>query len=141
MRLSAGWRRVNSMPRARGMARNRAGVMIATVASLLAFGAGTAMAGPQPGLPTTIDDYFQAGTQPAGLVVDIVGASNCFFCHAEYDLDAEPYRPWAASMMGQSARDPMFWACLTVANQDADEVGSFCIRCHVPNAFLEGRAS
>jgi hypothetical protein len=52
-----------------------------------------------------------------------------------------PYQPWLVSMMGQSARDPMFWACLTVANQDVDNVGDFCIRCHIPNAFLEGRAA
>ncbi len=132
MRLSAPWRCVNTVPCAQ--------LRIGTVASLLACVAGTATAGPQPGLPTTIDDYFQPGTQPAGLADDMVSVNNCFFCHAQYDIDVEPYRPWAASMMGQSARDPMFWACLTVANQDADEVGSFCIRCHVPNAFLGDRA-
>ena len=115
--------------------------MFGALASLLACVAGTATAGPQPGLPTTIDDYFQPGTQPGGLAVGMVSAGNCFFCHAQYDIDAEPYRPWAASMMGQSARDPLFWACLAVANQDALEAGSFCIRCHVPNAFLEDRAS
>lgn len=137
MRLAAGWRCVNTVPCAPVMSY----VMIATAAFLLPSGAGIAMAGPPPGVPTTIDDYFQPGTQPAGLTVDIFGAGNCFFCHAQYDIAAEPYRPWAASMMGQSARDPMFWACLAVANQDADEVGSFCIRCHAPNAFLAGRAS
>ncbi len=100
-----------------------------------------AVAGPPPGVPTTPDDYFQRGTQPGGLVAGMVsGAGNCVFCHSGYDLEAEPYRLWSASMMGQSARDPMFWACLAVANQDADGAGTFCLRCHVPNAFLEGRA-
>jgi len=92
------------------------------------------------GLPTTPADFLQAGTQPGGLVADMVSASgNCLFCHAQYDPVVEPYRPWAASMMGQSARDPMFWACLAVANQDADGAGEFCLRCHVPNAFLGDR--
>ena len=102
--------------------------------------AGMAAAGQEP-VATTPEDFLQAGTQPGGLVADMVSASNdCIFCHAQYDPVVEPYRPWAASMMGQSARDPMFWACLTVANQDAVGSGEFCIRCHVPNAFLGGRA-
>ena len=109
---------------------------------LLIFAIAANAAGPQPGIPTTPEDYFQRGTQPGGLVDTMVaGPSNCLFCHSGYDIEVEPYRLWSASMMGQSARDPLFWACLTVANQDADGVGTFCLRCHVPNAFLEGRAT
>lgn len=44
-------------------------------------------------------------------------------------------------MMGQSARDPLFYAGLAIANNDAAGAGEFCIRCHVPNAFLAGRAT
>ncbi len=106
------------------------------------FAAAASASGPPPAIPTTPDDYFQRGTQPGGLVAPLVsGAGNCLFCHSGYDIEAEPYRPWSASMMGQSARDPIFWACLAVANQDAVGAGTFCLRCHVPNAFLEGRAT
>jgi hypothetical protein len=104
----------------------------------------TLQAGPPPPLETESGDFFGAGTQPddgSGSFDGIVASDNCFFCHSEYDLDAEPYRVWASSMMGQSARDPMFWACLTVANQDAAGSGEFCIRCHMPNAWLNGHAT
>jgi hypothetical protein len=90
-------------------------------------------------IPATNEDFFQPGTQPGTLENPILGATNCTFCHANYDIDAEPYRPWAASMPGQSARDPMFWAQLAIANQDVEGAGQFCMRCHVPVAFLEGR--
>jgi hypothetical protein len=90
-------------------------------------------------LPATNEDFFQPGTQPGTLEHPILAAVNCTFCHANYDVDAEPYRPWAASMPGQSARDPMFWAQLAIANQDVEGAGQFCMRCHVPVAFLEGR--
>jgi hypothetical protein len=110
--------------------------------AILLVATATGAAGPQPAIPTTPDDYFQRGTQPGGLVDAMVsGAGNCVFCHSGYDIEVEPYRPWSASMMGQSARDPLFWACLSVANQDADGAGTFCLRCHIPNAFLEGRAA
>jgi hypothetical protein len=93
-------------------------------------------------LPVTADDLLQPGTQPdgSGTRDQVVSADGCFFCHGG-DTDIQPYQPWLASMMGQSARDPMFWACLTVANQDVANVGEFCIRCHLPNAFLEGRGA
>jgi hypothetical protein len=32
---------------------------------------------------------------------------------------SEPFRPWNASPMGQAARDPLFWAAVAIANQDA----------------------
>jgi hypothetical protein len=92
-------------------------------------------------VPATIADFEQPGTQPdpSGTRDPITTAEGCFFCHAG-DTAIMPYQPWLVSMMGQSARDPMFWACLTVANQDVDNAGDFCLRCHIPNAFLEGRA-
>ncbi len=42
-------------------------------------------------------------------------------------------------MMGQSARDPVFWAALAIAQQDVNEVADFCLRCHVPQGWIEGR--
>ncbi len=94
-------------------------------------------------VPTTLDDYFQGGTQPEpdpGQFVPILTVAQCTFCHSDYNPITEPFRPWAASMMGQSARDPMLYACLAVANQDATDAGEFCIRCHVPTAYLGGRS-
>ncbi len=93
-------------------------------------------------LPATSADVFQGGTQPVMPgVVEIIDATACFLCHGDFDPAVEPYTPWSASMMGQSARDPMFWACLAVANQDVAGAGEFCIRCHIPIGFLGGRGA
>ena len=43
--------------------------------------------------------------------------------------------------MGQAGRDPLFYAQMTTANQDAANVGYFCMRCHVPMSFVTGHAS
>ena len=86
-------------------------MMAGVFTSALICTSSASAAGPQLGIPTTPDDYFQRGTQPGGLVAPIVaGAGNCLFCHSGYDIEVEPYRPWSASMMGQSARDPLFMA-------------------------------
>jgi len=95
---------------------------------------------PVPPIPTTINDFFQPGTQPFGLTVPIQSVDDCAACHGDYHSDHEPYRPWAASMMGQSMRDPLFLAALTVANQDAAFAGDLCLRCHTPGGWLAGRA-
>ena len=42
--------------------------------------------------------------------------------------------------MGQAARDPLFHACLAVANQDAAFAGDLCIRCHTPGGWISGRS-
>ena len=39
------------------------------------------------------------------------------------------------------ARDPVFRAALAIPNQDFPGSGEFCIRCHSPRAWLEGRSS
>ncbi len=44
-------------------------------------------------------------------------------------------------MHGLSARDPLWLACLTVAEQDAPFVGDMCIRCHAPRAWISGRST
>jgi len=43
--------------------------------------------------------------------------------------------------MSQSARDPVFRAALVVANKDYAGAGEFCIRCHSPRAWFEGRST
>lgn len=107
-----------------------------------ALGAGQGVGG-GAGLPvaTTLEDFFQPGTQPSGLLTPILPSIDCAACHAGYDPEAEPYAHWNASLMGQSSRDPMFWACMAIANQDADFAGELCLRCHTPGAWLEGRST
>lgn len=49
-------------------------------------------------------------------------------------------------MMAQASRDPMFWACMTVAGQDSHwAIGTpnavdICERCHFPEGWLGGRS-
>ncbi|MBX3386124.1 MAG: hypothetical protein KF768_06110 [Phycisphaeraceae bacterium] len=89
-------------------------------------------------LPTTRTDFFEPGRQPLELTNDMVSATNCSFCHADYDEGNEPYNLWAASMMAQSARDPVFHAALSIAETDAAFVGDACLRCHSPVGWLRG---
>ena len=91
-------------------------------------------------VPTTIVDFFQPGTQPHALNTEILSVRDCDSCHGGYDIDDEPFRPWAASMMGQSMRDPLFIAAYTIAEQDAAFAGDLCLRCHTPGGWLAGRS-
>jgi len=93
------------------------------------------------GVGTTIQDFFLPGTQPNSLFNPIQSAIGCANCHAFYDTENEPFTPWNHSMMGQAARDPIFHACLAIANQDASFAGDLCLRCHVPQGWLHGRSS
>ena len=38
----------------------------------------------------------------------------------------EPYERWAATMMGQAGRDPIFYATLAIANLDVNLGGEAC---------------
>ncbi len=42
-------------------------------------------------------------------------------------------------MMAQAGRDPVFYAALDIANADAGFAGEFCLRCHLPRAWVNGR--
>jgi hypothetical protein len=92
-------------------------------------------------VPTTPADFFGPGTQPAEIQETIIDAATCRICHGDYMEAHDLARPWAASMMGQAARDPVFWAGVAVANQDAAGAGELCIRCHVPVGWLSGHSS
>lgn len=92
-------------------------------------------------VPTTMNDYFGPGTQPHEFSDPIYEVSFCSGCHGNFNADTEPLRPWAASMMGQSARDPIFLAALAIANQDAAFAGDLCLRCHAPAGWLKGRST
>jgi hypothetical protein len=110
---------------------------------LLLASAGLSLAASLSSLPlaTTLADYHQPGTQPNEMFVDVYSSANCAPCHGYYDPNQEPYERWAASMMAQSARDPVFHAAMTISNQDASESGELCLRCHAPGAWLAGRST
>ena len=71
--------------------------------------------------------------------------SKCSSCHAGgVDDNGAHYRPWdswSGTMMANAARDPLFLAALTVAEQDLPGAGTFCLRCHTPQAFVRGDAT
>jgi hypothetical protein len=84
------------------------------------------------------------GSQPGSTTLD--PSSWCDNCHGDYDRAIEPAHNWRGSMMAQAARDPLFLAAMTAAEQDAiwltgtPNAGSLCIRCHSPGGWLAGRA-
>lgn len=84
------------------------------------------------------------GTPAGGLDggTPILDANTCAACHDRSGTIEStlymPYDGWVSSMMGNSARDPLFLAALTVANQDRAGSGQFCLRCHSPGAFVRG---
>jgi hypothetical protein len=84
------------------------------------------------------------GTQPGQVALE--SPNRCLNCHAGYNTEVEPGYNWQGSMMAQSARDFVYWACLTVAGQDSIwAVGTpnavdICERCHFPKGWLEGRS-
>lgn len=89
--------------------------------------------------PTTLRDFQMPGTQPLQ-VGDLASHDVCYTCHGGYDAAVEPGRNFRGIMMAQAARDPLFYACLAVAEQDAPSAGDLCIRCHSPQAWLSGKS-
>lgn len=62
----------------------------------------------------------------------------CGRCHGIFD-PSSAYETWVGSVMGHAARDPVFLAATTIAEQDYPGVGDLCLRCHAPEAWLQGR--
>src|ERR1044071_3894011 len=100
-------------------------------------------------LLTSIDDFHLAGTQHGALdptnppYHDPITTNNvCSFCHSDFGNSnvAPIHQDWSGSMMAQATRDPLFRACMQIANSDAYDVGDMCIRCHSPKGWLEGRS-
>ncbi|MEN0063270.1 MAG: multiheme c-type cytochrome [Myxococcota bacterium] len=77
------------------------------------------------------------GTQPHELQVPLDSAQSCAVCHGGYE--AATFDAWRGTLMANAVVDPVFLAALTVAEQDSPGSGEFCLRCHTPNAWLEGR--
>jgi hypothetical protein len=97
--------------------------------------------GRPPGVvPTTMRDVKMSGTQPHEGAILADPDESCATCHGGYNPPSEPWFNWRGSMMGQSARDPFFYACLAVAEQDAPGAGDLCIRCHSPGGWEEGHS-
>ena len=121
------------------MFRSRSAVCVSGVAAIAAAGSVVAMSYAAP-VPTTLEDFFLPGTQPDTLNHSFSDSNNCQACHTVPEHDWDPYEGWVSSMMGQAARDPLFYACLDIANQDVAFVGDLCIRCHAPQGWLSGRS-
>ncbi|MFL7794608.1 MAG: PQQ-dependent sugar dehydrogenase [Anaerolineae bacterium] len=90
---------------------------------------------PRSVLTTTLNDFFLPGTQPGDLTNAIANPIDCDICHT-----APIYDSWRGTMMGQAGRDPLMWGALSVANVDAPDSGDYCLRCHTPKGWLEGRS-
>ena len=120
--------------------RTKASLVLGAGATLALGAGGLATMSAAAPVPTTVEDFFLPGTQPETLNHPIVDATQCAACHSEPAHDFDPVEGWTASMMSQSARDPLFHACLTIANQDVAFAGDLCIRCHAPKGWLEGRS-
>ncbi len=122
------------MPIVRAMLGSRC-LRLAVVVALLASLAHAH----NPGEP-----FAHPGTQPATFQEGLAPPGDCDDCHGQVDRSDQgaiaPFDAWRGSMMANAARDPLFLAALTVANQDVPNSGSFCLRCHAPVGWLNGRS-
>ena len=89
---------------------------------------------------TTLRDFDQPGTQPFGGGT-FSDHNSCVTCHGGYDAAVEPGHNFRGTMMGQAARDPLFFACVAIAEQDAPSSGDLCLRCHTPFGWMSGRSN
>ncbi|HTK83040.1 MAG TPA: T9SS type A sorting domain-containing protein [Bacteroidota bacterium] len=70
----------------------------------------------------------------------------CKQCHHSTSLSrpVNIFKQWSGSMMAHSARDPIFFAALAVANKynsvTGNAHGEYCIRCHSPTGWLAGHS-
>ncbi len=81
------------------------------------------------------------GTQPSENGIEIAKVAQCMMCHSQTpNGESDPYQSWQGGMMAQAARDPVFHAAMTIANQDVKGVGEYCLRCHSTRGWLEGRS-
>lgn len=87
-------------------------------------------------------EVFMPGMQPEEGGIEFAKVSQCSMCHGKTPNGAaDPLLSWQGGMMAQAMRDPVFLASLAIANQDIPGVGEFCLRCHAPRGWLEGRST
>jgi len=85
------------------------------------------------------------GTQP-DQGINLENPNRCLNCHGGFNPAGEPGSQWTGSMMSQAARDPLWWASITVAAQDSiwalgnPNATDICLRCHMPEGWLGGRS-
>lgn len=113
--------------------------LIILIPAISLFALASMMVAPKGFVPTTLNDFFFPGSQP-GQSGQLKNPDQCDNCHGGYDQAVEMSFNWRGSMMSQAQRDPLYLACLAVANQDAPDVGDICLRCHTPKGWLEGRS-
>lgn len=92
--------------------------------------------------PLHTSPVFLPGTQPHDITQAIASPAVCAGCHGGY-ADYSPYDTWKGSMMSFAAMDPLFLALNAISNKDLEgvvEVGDYCLRCHTPAPWLEGRS-
>lgn len=90
----------------------------------------------------TQEDFRLSGTQIGDVGPHIIHSSiTCAMCHGDFDARQDPYAAWSGSKMAQAGRNPLFYAQMALANQDVANVGTFCMRCHVPMSFVSGHAA
>lgn len=132
----------------RAHSRARAHFTFALVAAALA-----PQAAGQFDLPGTQPKLSGSPFDPETQILDLFIAPNaaalgqaCSDCHLA-EIGARPMAAWNGSMMAQSARDPLFFAQLDLANTDdalrpeVAGIGDLCLRCHSPVGWLEGRST
>ncbi len=86
-------------------------------------------------------EVYMPGMQPKEAGIEFAKVQQCKMCHAQTpNGSADPFLSWQSGMMSQAMRDPVFRAALTIANQDVEGVGEFCLRCHAPRGWLEDRS-
>lgn len=96
----------------------------------------------------TLNDLFIPGTQPGQVESEILVPLDCTYCHGDgysqstgQDPETETWHAWSGSMMAQAGRDPVFYAALDIANADVPGGGEYCLRCHLPRGWVNGRAN
>jgi len=93
--------------------------------------------------PTAQAHIILPGTQPLEAGAAFTLSSNCAPCHGGYD-DAGDYEAsdgFPGSPMAHAVESPLFRAAFALAEVDSPGIGDFCMRCHAPAAWLEGRAA
>ncbi len=121
--------------------RRRRAWLVGT-AGVLAFGFSSVAARAQLPLPMTLQDFHVPGTQVGDIFEDaLFPPENCRNCHGFFDSENEPSATWGGSLMAHAGRDPLFYAQMALANQDANNAGYYCLRCHVPQSIVTGHAN
>ncbi len=94
------------------------------------------------GVSAAMGEIFLPGMQPKEAGIEFAKVQQCQMCHGKTkNGDADPVLSWQGGMMAQAARDPIFLATMTIANQDFPGAGEFCLRCHTPRGWLEDRST